>query len=491
MLGLDSASATLVARWTACGALPHLRAIQDSGVRGVLVSPPGLGDDATWASFYTCTTPGAHGRYYFRSIQPASYEFPYVREEHVKRSPFWKALSRAGCRVAVIDVPKCPLSPEINGLHLTDWRVHGRDQETRSIPRELASEVQARFGPDRTDRPGTEDWRCRMDVLGEAELRVFLDHLLTSIEDKTRLAEELLAREKWDLFLLVYKEAHCAGHQLWHLVDPAHPAYSPELAERLDNPLLRVYQALDRAIGRLRAQLSADSKLLVFSDLDMGPNYTGEHILDEVLLLLERALRPSRPLHSRWLEGFMKLKRQVKGLVTGRYRPLTTHAFRHAFQLEHNEISGTIRINVRGREPMGLVQPGADYDDFCSKLSHELLQLTNPETGESLVDEVLRVDQLYQGENRDLLPDLLVLWNRNAPIQSAHSPLMGSIRPRPSGLRTGNHLHNGFCLATGPTLGGASEFKAAITDLGPTVSQWLGVNLPDVDGRPIPELAEL
>jgi hypothetical protein len=42
----------------------------------------------------------------------------------------------------------------------------------------------------------------------------------------------------WDLFLLVYKEAHCAGHQCWHLVDPAHPAYSQDAAERLADPLL-------------------------------------------------------------------------------------------------------------------------------------------------------------------------------------------------------------------------------------------------------------
>jgi len=479
MLGLDSASATLVRRWTSSGALPNLRALEQEGVRGVLRSPPGLGDDATWASFYTCTAPGEHGRYYFHSILPASYERPFVQDSHARREPFWNALSREGRRVAVIDVPKCPPSAHVNGLHITDWRVHGRDNITRSSPPELAVELSRRFGEDRTDRAHTGDWLCRMDSLTEAELAVFLDHLLQSIEHKTTLAEELLAREDWDLFLLVFKEAHCAGHQCWHLVDPAHPAYSRDAAERLADPLLRIYQALDRAIGRLRAQLSPEALLVIFSDLDMGPNYTAEHILDDVLIALEDTLWPPRTRWRRWYEKAMRLAN----------RSLPPHAFRPAFQLEHNEISGAVRLNVRGREPLGLISPGPELEAFCTRLTAQLLSLVNPATGGPIVDEVLRCDRLYRGENSDRLPDLLVVWNRDAPIESAHSPVLGSIPARPSGLRTGNHLHNGFCLAVGPGLAQGAAFDASITDLGPTVAHRLGVNLVGVDGRPIAELS--
>jgi predicted AlkP superfamily phosphohydrolase/phosphomutase len=283
LLGLDSASVTLVRRCIASGDLPNLRALRQEGAWGILTSPPGLGDDAAWASFSTCTIPGAHGRFYFRSVQPGSYEYQRVQDSHRKRESFWDALGRQGLRTAVVDVPKCPLSTEINGLHLTDWHVHGRDNVTRSFPPELAPQVLHRYGDDRTDRPGTKDWLCRLEKLEEAKLEQFLEHLLESIERKTMLAEELLARKDWDLFLLVFKEAHCAGHQCWHLVDPVHPAYSAVLAERLANPLLRVYRALDRAVGKLRALLSPDADLLLFSDLDMGPNYTGEHILDDIL----------------------------------------------------------------------------------------------------------------------------------------------------------------------------------------------------------------
>ena len=94
LLGLNSASITLVQRWMASGDVPHLRAPQQEGVRALLTSPLGLGDDATWASFATRTAPGSHGRYYFRLIQPASYDDHPVQNTHLKCEPFWNALGR-------------------------------------------------------------------------------------------------------------------------------------------------------------------------------------------------------------------------------------------------------------------------------------------------------------------------------------------------------------------------------------------------------------
>jgi len=80
------------------------------GQWGPLRSPPGLADDATWASFYTGVLPGRHGRYFFRAIKPGSYATPRWKDEYLMHTPFWDVLSDAGSRIAVIDVPKCPLS---------------------------------------------------------------------------------------------------------------------------------------------------------------------------------------------------------------------------------------------------------------------------------------------------------------------------------------------------------------------------------------------
>lgn len=490
LIGLDSASVGLVRRWLASGDLPELERLRRRGCWGTLASPPGLGDDAVWASFATCANPGSHGRFYFRTIEPASYAYRRVRESDQQRETFWDALSRQGLRCAVIDVPKCALSSHINGLHLADWRVHGRDGPTRSRPAELAAQVLARHGDDRTDRYGTEDWLCGLEGLPADRLDSFVERLLASVADKTRLASELLARESWDLFLAVFKESHCAGHQCWHLTDPGHPDHSAALTGRLADPLLRVYRALDQAIGALAAAAGPGTSVLVFSDLDMAANYTGEHLLDEVLLALERALWPDRAGRApAWRTAMHALHRRIAGPLGAKLRRIAAPpAARLAFQLEHNEISGAVRLNLKGREPAGTVAPGADAEAVAGALTRELLRLVNPATGGRIVQEVLRTDQVYRGERGGLLPDLLVVWSREAPILAAASPLLGTIRPPPPRFRPGNHLADGFCIAAGPGLPVGVEFAAAITDLGPTAARLLGASLDRVEGRPIPAL---
>src|SRR5690606_35457355 len=70
-------------------------------------------------------------------------------------------------------------------------------------------------------------------------------------------------------------------------------------------------------------------------------------------------------------------------------------------------VSG-IRVNLRGREPGGLVEPGAEREAFEASLAADLLAITDERTGGPLVRRVLRTRDLYAGEHLDILPDLLV-----------------------------------------------------------------------------------
>jgi hypothetical protein len=56
-------------------------------------------------------------------------------------------------------------------------------------------------------------------------------------------------------------------------------------------------------------------------------------------------------------------------------------------------------------------------------------------------------------------------------------------------VRTGDHRPDGLYLAAGPGLNPKRvEKPASVMDFGPTIAARLGVELGDVDGRPIPEL---
>jgi hypothetical protein len=75
---------------------------------------------------------------------------------------------------------------------------------------------------------------------------------------------------------------------------------------------------------------------------------------------------------------------------------------------------------------------GAAYDAFCATLTQDLCDLVNAETGAPAVRRVLRTADHYPGPQLDALPDLLVEWNCDAPLNTVASPKIGTPR---EGLR--------------------------------------------------------
>lgn len=166
-------------------------------------------------------------------------------------------------------------------------------------------------------------------------------------------------------------------------------------SERHMNPVKTVYQALDKAIGRLLERTDGETTVIVFADLGMGNNYSGEHLLESVLLRLEH-----NPLLRMWQRiycgcvGYRRFRRLAQK-VNNRLLKL-----RSAIQLPHNEISGAIRINLRGRERYGRVPDGDQFAEYCERLERELRDLRDPASGQPIVSEVIRPANSLQAHTR-------------------------------------------------------------------------------------------
>jgi predicted AlkP superfamily phosphohydrolase/phosphomutase len=478
-IGLDSADRTHLFKLVADGELPRIRALADGGICGRLTTPPALGDDAVWTTFSTALPPGQHGRFFWKGLSPASYATHGFGDDDPARRPFWQSLSAQGIRVAAIDVPKSPMCRLEGGLQLSDWMVHGRDGATRSWPPEVAAEVLARFGDDRIDRFGTDDFLCREQALPPELQGEFYARLTEGLDKKRRATLEFLDRGGWDLFLVVFKESHCVGHEFWEASAAGPRARGAGVPE---DPVGEVYRALDRAVGELVDRVDDQTHVLLFSTLGMAPNYTGEHLLDRALLRLESPLpHPVTDLYPRLLE--------LEQRILARWFPDTERSLvrglRRAFQVEHNELSGAIRLNLRGREPSGRLQPGAEAEAWTRELEAALLELVDADTGHPAVDRVERSDRRFPGERREALPDLFVVWNREHPITGLASERIGTVRAGDPGFRPGNHAEDGFYIVCGPRVDHDTPLDrdASIMDLGPTIAALLGADLPNVEGR--------
>ena len=67
-----------------------------------------------------------------------------------------------------------------------------------------------------------------------------------------------------------------------------------------------------------------------------------------------------------------------------------------------------------------------------------------------MIDRVIVTDEHHSGPNRDLLPDLLIEWNRDVPITRIQSDTLGVFEHEAHGSRSGDHSFDGHYFFTGP-----------------------------------------
>jgi len=156
--------------------------------------------------------------------------------------------------------------------------------------------------------------------------------------------------------------------------------------------------------------------------------------------------------------------------------------------------AGYIRVNLRGREPQGIVSPGQEYDALCAELAAGFMSFSDLKTGAPLVRCVYRQQELAPtgAPARDRLPDLVIEWNGVSPIESPGitSERYGELRWTPFGRipsgRAGNHRAHGWFVAAGEGIDAGQVDGHNILDLVPTVCAWLGIDLGDrLHGQPM------
>ena len=171
------------------------------------------------------------------------------------------------------------------------------------------------------------------------------------------------------------------------------------------------------------------------------------------------------------------IKKKEKNLLTSKQR---------WFILPFGDTGCAIRLNVVGREPNGLIKRGQEYDEICKFIRDSISTLKNLETGKPLVEEVIQINHFYHGEALEQLPDLVINWNREAPIKLIGSEELGQFEVKCYTRRTGEHNDNAiFWLNSSSLQPQELEANLKIEDLAPTIATLLGVELPETDGSPI------
>jgi predicted AlkP superfamily phosphohydrolase/phosphomutase len=145
---------------------------------------------------------------------------------------------------------------------------------------------------------------------------------------------------------------------------------------------------------------------------------------------------------------------------------------------------GDIFVNLAGREPHGIVSPGAEYEQVRDRVIAAFEQLVDPQTGEQAASRVYRREELFQGPMLDWAPDLIVEWRNCAYMPTESERDKGSVfverwREYMDWPTSGAHRIEGVLVASGPGIRVDNELEGArIIDLMPTWLTCLGQPLP-------------
>ncbi|MFQ6100900.1 MAG: alkaline phosphatase family protein [Anaerolineae bacterium] len=502
VIGLDGGTFDLIEPWAAEGHLPNLSRLMSEGCRGYLASTLQPTTAPAWVTFMTGVNQGKHGLYDFVRRRPGGYNLEVTNASHISVPTIFEIASQLDCRVISVNVPHTFPPCPVNGV-----MIGGPFAPT--VTRDLV------FPPTYFDefKKVVPDYFIIPDYDSHVAdpMTAFAGKLLHAVELRERLSLYLLQTETWDLFAVVFRVIDDAQHAYWHCQDA--PEGSP--AARHRHVIRDVYQRVDQAIGAMMAQIAADDQeretvIIVMSDHGFGPF--------RCMINLNRWLAGAGYLQFR--TGSASSLRQLRAagikLLAQAYRRYVPTKTRAAVRVRLGArrfarvkgdfesalltssvawdqtrayvlgAGGNIFINLKGREPAGIVQPGSEYEQLCQEIADALTTLLDPETGRPIVRRVYRREELYDGPFLDQAPDLVVEWkdyafwgrgrydSQGAPVFETRRRFDFSDMPL-----TGSHRLEGILIVNGPGVRpGARVEGARLLDLTPTILGVLGLPIP-------------
>ncbi|KPJ52939.1 hypothetical protein AMJ39_06420 [candidate division TA06 bacterium DG_24] len=500
VIGVDGGTFSLIRPLADAGRLPTFARLMREGSWGELRSTVPPVTAPSWVSFQTGKNPGKHGVFGFVSSPSAGYERKVLSAASIKARTAWNLLSRAGRRVGILNLPFTYPPEEVNGFVVPQPPGFVPKDRVFSHPPELAS-LLAREVP---------EFFQGIDYLRywfTDEKDEFLAALKRGVEATRRAASVLMERHELDVLVVTVIMTDPVQHFFWKYMDESHPAHDPVLRDKYGEAIHEVYEATDRLMGDLIERMGSETNVIVVSDHGFGPNTKAvslnQWLRDLGLLKVKKKAAPLvkwrlpfpaygwlRKLGVPYLDPIVLRqinadRRVVDGRMGLSISAVIDWSRTRAFAGHRSEQG--IFLNVRGREPLGIVEPGQEYEELRAVLEAELHQLRDPDDGGKLVDQVWRPGDLYHGEYTDEAPDITFMMRGYE--YKANEFIHGSRVVEVERWHTGTHRLDGILLLCGPTIRqGIKMKKSDMTDVAPTLLYLAGVPIPeDMDGRVLTE----
>ena len=506
VIGLDGATPQLLFPWAEEGKLPNLANLIKEGVSGKLRSTIPPITAAAWVSFMTGKSPGKHGVIDFVQRKLGSYErtrfggrseieeksgidLSVISAATISSKKIWDILSENGKRVGVMHVPITYPPKKVNGFMITGLGTPS-PKTNFTYPRELREKILSE---------GYKIHITELDVENNEDAT--LRDVRETEEERCKVAINLMREyDNWDFFFVMFEATDFMQHFFWKHTDSEHHAHEPEKAKKYGDAILNCYQLLDKAIGKILANIDEnDTTVIIMSDHGGGPLnklfYINRWLMDLGLIKLKKKAKREIALglglskeNIRYLLIKLGLKKIIK-IIPKNLRERIPDAYTISdFDWKETKAYsvggwGFIYLNLRGREPDGIVSEG-EYESLRNYIIKELYKLKDPDTGESVVKKVYKKEDLYDGQPSDQLPDLIVMTDESIDCKHTITKESSVLVPS-SPEKSGNHRKDGIVILKGKNIKRDMTIEnARIIDIAPTILYEMGAPIPsDMDGK--------
>jgi predicted AlkP superfamily phosphohydrolase/phosphomutase len=443
--------------------LPNLQRIVTNGVQGVLRSVYSPVSPCAWLSITTGKNPGKTGIFGF--ISKRGYEEIPVNTNNVEDDCIWDILSDHGKKVIVGNIPFTYPPYAVSGIMISGMMAP-EGVDNRTYPKELYKELLEEVG-----YAGG-----RMDPRLRESRETYISGILGLNRSEIALFDYI--RKKWDWDFLMFNFQSIDGVQ--HELGP------------LNETLTEMLMAIDGALGRVLDE-DDDVSMFIISDHGQGKRElrfsVNQWLISEDYLSINTAVLRKVRVDRRKIKALARNllpKRAFTYLLTkfgGQARRLVPRksltlneinwAKTRAFALD----SGNIFINLKGREPKGIVAPGEEYESLRKEIMEKLLKVEANGRRCFRRDSVFRGEEVWWGSSSNDRPDI-VFWDaRVNPTNWIDDGILFKEMPG------GGHSIEGIIMAYGPDIR-HEKVNASVMEVMPTVLHLIGVLIPeDVDGK--------
>jgi len=364
VIGLDGTPYTFVQRMIAKGHMPNLaRIVADAGYARMNSVYPTVSSVA-WSSYMTGVNPARHGIFGFIDRKPGTYETIIPTSGRMSARTLWEMLSDVGKRVIVMNVPVTYPPRPVNGILIGGFL-------SPRLERAVYPEDKLPLLQSLGYRIDTDPWLAR-----ESKDKLFAD-VEDCLERRERALLHLMDHEPWDFLQCHIMETDRLYHFSWEQYETGDPTYAP----RFYRAIARIDELLGAVLERVER---TGAELMVLSDHGFCTLkyevYVNTWLADKGWLTLPDPL-PER----------VRLADVAPGSLVYSLDP------------------GRVFVNLEGREPAGRV-PASEYEAWRTQIAQAAMEeLRDPETGEPMLEAVLRREEIYHGPHLNQAADLFLI----------------------------------------------------------------------------------